>query len=46
MRHPTPKSARPDNAESRSDARTDIVLAISEALADPSGALAGGGTAQ
>lgn len=41
MRHPTPKSARPDNAESRPDARTDIVLAISEALADPSDALAG-----
>jgi hypothetical protein len=31
MRHPTPKSARPDDAESRPDARTDIVLAISEA---------------
>ena len=41
MRHPTPKSARPDNAESRPDARTDIVLAISEALAGPSDALAG-----
>ena len=41
MRHPTPKSARADNAESRPDARADIVLAISEALADPSDALAG-----
>ena len=41
MRHPTPKSARPDNAELRPDARADIVLAISEALADPKGALAG-----
>jgi DHA2 family multidrug resistance protein len=41
MRHPAPKSARPDNAESSPDARTDIVLAISEALADPSGALVG-----
>jgi DHA2 family multidrug resistance protein len=41
MRHPAPKSARPDNAESRPDARTDIMRAISEALADPSGALAG-----
>jgi MFS transporter, DHA2 family, multidrug resistance protein len=33
-----PNSARPDNAVSRPDARTDIVLAISEALADPSDA--------
>lgn len=41
MRHPVPKSARPDNAESRPDARPDIVAAISEALVDPSGALAG-----
>lgn len=40
MRCPAPKSARVDNAESRSDARTDIVLAISETLADPSNALA------
>jgi MFS transporter, DHA2 family, multidrug resistance protein len=31
MRHPAPKSARPDNAEPRPDARTDIVLPISEA---------------
>ena len=39
MRHPT--SARADNAESRPDIRSDIVSAISEALADPSDALAG-----
>jgi hypothetical protein len=31
MRHPTPKSARPDDAESRPEVRTDVVLAISEA---------------
>jgi DHA2 family multidrug resistance protein len=36
-----PNSARPNNAESRPDARTDIVLAISKALADPSDAFAG-----
>jgi DHA2 family multidrug resistance protein len=41
MIHPAPKPARQDNAESRPDARTDIVLAISKALADPSGAPAG-----
>ncbi|WEX75277.1 DHA2 family efflux MFS transporter permease subunit [Sinorhizobium numidicum] len=41
VRQVTPKSARPDNAESRPHARTDIVLAISEALADPSDALSG-----
>ena len=36
-----PNFARPNNAESRPDARTDIVLAISKALADPSDAFAG-----
>lgn len=41
MRYPTPKSARPDNAKSGSDARADIVLAISHAFADPSDARAG-----
>lgn len=34
--HPMPNSVQPDNAVS--DARTDIVLAISKALADPSDA--------
>jgi MFS transporter, DHA2 family, multidrug resistance protein len=41
VRHPTPKTTRADSAESRVDARAEIVLAISEALADPSDALAG-----
>ena len=41
MRHPAINSARADNTESRPDARADIVLAISEALADPRNALAG-----
>ena len=41
MRHPAINAARADNAESRPDARADIVLAISEALADPRNALAG-----
>jgi MFS transporter, DHA2 family, multidrug resistance protein len=41
MRHPMLRSARADNAELRSDARTAIVRAISEALADPGDAFAG-----
>jgi DHA2 family multidrug resistance protein len=38
MMHPAPKSARQDNAASSPDARADIVLAVSEALAHSSGA--------
>jgi len=41
MIHPTPKIPRPDSAETRAHARADLVLAISEALADPSNAVAG-----
>ena len=36
-----PKSTRPNNAASRPDVRTDIVLAISKALDNPTGAHAG-----
>ena len=41
MRHPAPEPARQVNAAPKPDARADIVLAISEALAHPSGAPAG-----
>jgi DHA2 family multidrug resistance protein len=41
MKHPTSKTTRAESADPRADARTDIVLAMSEALADPSDALAG-----
>ncbi|WP_308200370.1 TetR/AcrR family transcriptional regulator C-terminal domain-containing protein [Bradyrhizobium sp. 190] len=41
MRHPAPKPTRQVNAAAKPDARADIVLAISEALAHPSGAPAG-----
>lgn len=38
MRYPTAKSARPEDTESSPDTRDEIVLAVSEALARPSGA--------
>ena len=38
MIHPAPKSARQDNTASSPDARADIVLAVSEALAHSTGA--------
>jgi DHA2 family multidrug resistance protein len=41
MRHPTPKSIQPDSVEPGPDARTAIVLAVNEVLADPSDAFAG-----
>ncbi|WP_342804223.1 TetR/AcrR family transcriptional regulator C-terminal domain-containing protein [Bradyrhizobium sp. CSA112] len=41
MRHPATKPVRQDNAAPKPDARADIVLAMSEALAHPSGAPAG-----
>jgi MFS transporter, DHA2 family, multidrug resistance protein len=37
MRHPAPIPVRQDNAASIPDVRTDIVLALSEALAHPNG---------
>jgi DHA2 family multidrug resistance protein len=38
MTHPAQKPSRQDNAVSRPDPRAEIVLAVSEALANPSGA--------
>jgi DHA2 family multidrug resistance protein len=38
MTHPAPKPVRQDNAASSPEARADVVLAVGEALAHPSGA--------